>query len=94
MILEAQLTGPNWSLIKSNLRAARFPGLPIFFSERELLGRILGCLYKWLYNGQGQEHKPSQNPLEYVTRFVLEEIWLLSSLGFLVPRPQPNFREI
>lgn len=95
MILEARLTGPNWSLIKSDLRAAHFPELPIFLSESpsRWAGFRAACT-----NGatlvKGRNTNPLQNPLEHVTCFVLEEVRLHSSLGFLVPRPQPSFGEL
>lgn len=90
MILEAWLTGPNWSLIKSNPRAAHFPGLPIFFL---LLGRIPAACTNGATMVKGRNTNPLQNPLEHVTCFVLEEIRLHSSFGFLVPSPQPSFGE-
>lgn len=61
--------------------------------EKELLGRIPGCLHEWPDNGEGQGHSPLQNPSEHVICFVLERIRLHSPLGFLVPRPPPSFRE-
>lgn len=69
MILEARLTGPNWYLIKSNLRAAHFPGLPIFFSGRKSCwSRIpLGCLHEWPEMVKGRNTSPLQNPSEHVS---------------------------
>lgn len=93
MILEALLTGPNWSLIKSNLRAAHFPGLPIFFSGRKSWAGFRAACTNGSMMVKDRNTNPFQNLLEHVTCFVLEEIRLHSSLGFLVPRPLPSFRE-
>lgn len=94
MILEAWLTGPNWFLIKSNLRAAHFPGLPISFSDRKSCwAGIRAARTDDSTMGQGRSTHPLEGPLEHVTCFVLEEILLQLSLGFLVPKASAKFGE-
>lgn len=93
MILEAWLTVPNWSLIKSNLSAAHFPELPIFFRERELPGGPrAGCTVAlwWLRAGA----RPSSDSVR--ARHLLcpgrDPASLVS--WFLGARPQSSFGEL
>lgn len=71
----------------SRPRAANFP-----LGEMKLWGRGFRAACT---NGstlvKGRNTDPLQKPSEPVTCFVLEELWLHSSLCFLVPRPPPGF---